>query len=178
MPTGTPTRVTAAFSPEAIRQAIRGRAQIPADMLQEALAVAKRKLTATEIKYFSHQGLVNDKREVEAHQIQLKAAELILQMSDLLARGQAKPSEPKVVLTIDPRTGVTRIIIGDDAPEEQPEIIDVIATVETEEPREAMPLEEQEVQNEVVEDDGFEHIKAKRGELDPAVRLALFGEAK
>jgi hypothetical protein len=143
-------------------------------MLQEALAVAKRKLTATEIKYFSHQGLVADKREVEAHQIQLKAAELILQMSDLLARGQAKPSEPKVVLTIDPRSGVTRIIIGDEVAEEQPEIIDVIATVETE--REVMPLEEQEVHS--GEDDGFEHIKAKRGELDPAVRLALFGEAK
>lgn len=166
------------FSPDAIRSQIRGRAQIPADMLQEALAVAKRKLTATETKYFSHQGLVADKREVEAHQIQLKAAELILQMSDLLARGQAKPEPPKVVLTIDPRTGVTRIIIGDDAPEELPEVIDAPQIIDTTAIVGEVPSEEPEVQNEELEDDGFEHIKAKRGELDPAVRLALFGEAK
>lgn len=172
MPSGVPMRTTAAFSPEAIRQSIRGRAAIPADMLERALRKTAEKLDAKEVKFFAHQGMVGDKREVEAHQIQLKAAELILQMSDLLSRGQTKPSSNRVSLEIDPKTGVTRIIIGD--VEEEPPMIIAPQPMIIEHVASAPATEEQEVANDVEPE--MEEIHIKRGVLSPEVREALFGK--
>jgi len=156
---------TLAFSPEAIRSAIRGRVAVPAAMLQRALAKTSEKLDAKETKFFSHQGLVIDKKDVEAHNIQLRAAELILQMSDLLNRQVVKPKAPKITLTVDPKTGTMRLVIADDIEDDIPEVLDVV--------REPLAVvESEEVTDEELE---LEYVKVPRGTLPAEVRQALFG---
>jgi hypothetical protein len=164
---GHPAPTHPGFSPETLRAAIRGRAAVPSDMLQAALQKAKDQLNAKERKFFAHQGMIMDQRDVDAHAIQQGAARLIIEMSELLIKAPPKQPEGKITVTIDPKTGVMRLVIGDDdaldeaIATEQPQIIE----------GEAETLEE-----EVEDHEGeLEFVKLARnaGKLDPAVRQAL-----
>jgi hypothetical protein len=184
VPSGVPAPTTAAFSPEGIRAAIRGRALVPQGMLDKALKKIDEKLDAKETKHFTFNGLVTETREVEAHGIQIAAAKLVAEMADVLSKGQMKPAPPVVKLVIDAKTGVMTIQIGDDVDEEQPPrrvasgiseadpqlMLNGISDVHPEY-KEAEVLE---VANETEEDEA-QHIHVKRGVLPPEVREALFG---
>jgi len=142
-------------------------------MLERSLAKVSGLLEAKETKFFSFQGGVTDSREVDAHSIQIKAAELILQMSDLLARQQVKPQEKKIIVHVDPKSGAMYLVIGDESEDEVPAIAPVAVSAIID----VTPQEEPIVQNDVVEEtnEEWERIKVNRGKLDPNVRKALFG---
>lgn len=180
MPKGYPNPTTQAFSPEAVRAAIRGRVAIPENMLQDALVKLKDHINAKEIKYFSNQGIVTDKREVDALAIQMRAIELIAQMSEIVSRSEPKPREARITLKIDPATGAMILIIGEDDedqpqalplshPKDAPQVIDVEAS--------GSATRDAEGGSDEVTDEEFEmnYIKVPRGTLSPELRQALFG---
>src|SRR5258705_4754733 len=113
MPTGIAKPTTASFSPQSIRDQIRGRVRVPEGLLQEALDNLRSKLTAKETKHFSFQGSVIEKREVEALGIQMQAIELIAKMSELVTTQAPKQQAPRVEVIVDAKTGVMRIVISD-----------------------------------------------------------------
>lgn len=179
MPTGIARPTSAAFSPQSIRDQIRGRVRVPAELLQEALDNLKSKLTAKETKFFSHQGSIVDKQQVEALGIQMQAIELIAKMSELVTTQAVKPPEPKITVLVDSKTGVMRIVIGSEDIEEdmQPKVL------ETESAGMMQPLSIETTATHIdkegadVTDEEFESvIKVPRGRLTPELRSALFGD--
>lgn len=178
MPKGQPSPTHPNFSPDSIRAAIRGRAAVPAQMLENALMTIHKNMSAKEVKFFSHQGMVVEQREVEALAIQNRAAELVFQMSELLAKQETKNRPIKTTLTVDPKTGVMTLVIGDDSDDEVPETVEVIETTARpvyQQSALAEPAVEEEITDEELE---LTYIKVPRGELPPEVREALFGKAK
>src|SRR5216117_347053 len=131
MPPDLPIPSQAAWTPDAIRAAIRGRPLTPKDITQRSLTKLAEKLEAKETKFFSHQGMVVEKREVEAHSIQMEAVKLVMTAAGLLNTTPMKPRQPRVTLTVDNKMGVMEIVIGDDSADEiaarQGEIIDMQA---------------------------------------------------
>lgn len=104
---------TVAFSPEVMRKQMYERVAMPPELLQKALRKLDKKLEAKETKFFSFQGQVVDKVEVEAHSVQLDAADKILKIANAYGRdSDVKRETPGVALEIDSKTGVLRLVIG------------------------------------------------------------------
>lgn len=102
-----------ALSVDAIRK------RIHKELLPTAIAVTREKLSAKQIKHFSHKGIVRDERIVDDHDIQLKAADQIYAMSGIYVRERDDVrSTPTVALEYDPKSGVMRLVIAGDAGEE------------------------------------------------------------
>lgn len=119
-----------ALSVEKVRHEMLRGILIPREMVNEALATTYAKLKAQETKFFTFKGRVTEKREVDAHGIQLEAADKIFSLAGLYARErEATPTAPGVALEVDPTTGVVRIIVGATAPlavlEEAPKTIEL-----------------------------------------------------
>lgn len=150
-------------------------------MLENALLKINQQLNAKETKHFAFQGSVMDTREVEAHSIQQGAARLIVEMAEILIKGQPKPPARKTRIVIDPKTGVMSIIIDEEYAEgeagDQPAVIDVTPVPQPQPVPQIQQIPETE--EEEVSDADFEQIiKVPRGELSPTLRQALFGPPK
>ena len=68
---------TAAFSVEHVRAQLLQEVAIPAGLFQKAIDIVDKKLTARKTQFFSFQGSVVDKVDVEDHATQLAAADKI-----------------------------------------------------------------------------------------------------
>lgn len=176
MATGVPLRNTSAFNPDAIRREIRSAAAVPAGMLRKALRKHYEKLDAKETKFFTYQGQVIDKVDVEAHDIQLRAAELIERMAELYVNEARSAPRQSVALEIDPNTGVVRIVVGDPPP--PPVIVEAELAAAPQKVLDASnedascdPDAPQQQDNEVI------HVRKPRGVLDPDLKKILFGDA-
>ncbi len=176
MPTGIAKPTTASFSPQSIRDQIRGRVRVPEGLLQEALDNLRSKLTAKETKHFSFQGSVIEKREVEALGIQMQAIELIAKMSELVTTQAPKQQAPRVEVIVDAKTGVMRIVISDSEEDQDVQTKAVPSGLAEIEPQ-VLEATATHVVQEVgdVSDEDFEKIiKIPRGRLDPTLRAILF----
>jgi len=106
------TDESVAFAVEHVRRALLEGVRIPADLVNRSLAVLSNKLTAQETKFFAHKGLVISTRNVDAHNIQLEAADKIISMSGLYGREkEAQVGPPTVVMEVLPN-GVMRLVVG------------------------------------------------------------------
>lgn len=108
---------TTAFSVERARAAMLAGVIIPPEMVNAAIEKVHSQLKAKTTKFFTHQGEVVQRVDVEDHTIQQSAADKILAMAGLYARErEASPPMPLVSVRIDPATGVTTLVIGADTP--------------------------------------------------------------
>lgn len=154
---------TAAFNAEAMRAKMLEGVALPKGMVQDALDTVYRKLKAKETKFFSHQGVVVSKADVEAHEVQLQAAKTIINITDLAIRKEDRAGSgiAGIALRIDSKTGVMTMLIGASADD-----LDTDAVME----REPLALE---AKTEVIElntfqddiDNGVEVIKSKNAFL-------------
>lgn len=102
-----------ALSVEKVRHEMLRGLLIPRELVNEALRTVANKLRAKETKFFAFKGVVRDVREVDDHGTQLTAADQIFSLSGLYARERENPlAPPQVVLEVDSRTGVVRMVVG------------------------------------------------------------------
>lgn len=170
-----------------MRQKMFERVALPPDLLQKALRKLDMKLEAKETKFFSFQGQVVEKVEVEAHGAQLEAADKILKIANVYGReSDTKQVTPGVALEVDPRTGILRLVIGGaNAPDEESRLPqDNAIGTDTSSPLEASPeqlsLPAFEPNGHLISgEDNHEAepqvIKVKRGKLPVEVFNALYG---
>src|SRR5258706_3737734 len=98
---------------EAVRHEMLRGILIPRDIVNHAIRKTVAKLDARETKHFAFKGRVIETREVEAHGIQLDAADKIFSLAGLYARErEARDATPSVSLEVDPHTGVIRLSVG------------------------------------------------------------------
>jgi len=101
------------LSVEAVRARLLEGIAIPPELVNEALAVTRKKLTAKETKVVAYRGKITDKIDLENHTAQLAAADQIYSLAGLYAREKdTKAVTPSVSLEIDAQTGVMRITVG------------------------------------------------------------------
>jgi len=103
---------TAAFNVDTIRRQMWEGVIVPPALLQRAVNKLSEKLDAKETKLVTLNGRITDSVDLEAHGIQLDAADKILKIADGYARGDAQPPAAAVRLRVDPNTGLFEIIIG------------------------------------------------------------------
>ncbi len=105
--------VPMALSVEKVRQEMLRGLILPRDIVNEALKTTAGKLKAKETKFFAHKGVVVSQKEVDDHTTQLAAADQIFSLAGLYARERmAAPQAPSVILEVDSKTGVIRLVVG------------------------------------------------------------------
>ena len=110
-------RHTLAFNAERLRQEFWSKVAVPPEMLNRALHKLNEKLDAKETKFFTNSGIVTQEKEVEAHDIQLQAAQAIAKIADAFPRERATPvAAPKFELRIE--NGVFSLVMGSSGGEE------------------------------------------------------------
>jgi hypothetical protein len=96
-------------------------------LLEKALAKLEEKLEAKETKFFAHQGIVVTEQEVEAHSIQLEAAQTIAKLADAFPKERAdSKGAPQFALEI--KDGVFRLVIGGEGGSSREEVAYGLAT--------------------------------------------------
>ena len=182
-------KTSAAFNVERVRAELLSRVSIPDDLLQAAIDSVRKKLNAKETKFFTYQGQVVERVDVEDHATQLSAADKVLSIAGLYARERdQRPATPQVAIEVDPVSGVVRMIIGgaDTLPisiadasmanvvDARPGEIAIDAISESE----GDHLLQQPSDSIIASGDGEpEVIRVKRGSLPIDVHNALFGDA-
>lgn len=105
-------RQTAAFNVQAIRDRLLRHTHVPAMLLNKAIAKLDKKLDAKETKFFTYQGQVVERADVEDHAAQLSAIDKVLSMTGVYAKETDKRSAPpQVTLRITPN-GVFEMVVG------------------------------------------------------------------
>lgn len=98
---------------EGIRGKLLNKVHVPSALITKALRVSEDALSATEVKYFTHRGLVTDERHVKNHSARLAAADQIYNIAGVYIREKDKVSTvPTVAFEVNPTTGVVKFIIG------------------------------------------------------------------
>jgi len=106
-------RQTAAFDIQGVRKRLYKRLAVPPDILNHAFDKLRKKLDAKETKFFTHQGQVIEKVEVEDHATQLSAIDKVLAVGAAYAKeSDNKSVKPTVGIRVDPRTGVIEVVVG------------------------------------------------------------------
>lgn len=96
------------------RQAMLEASGLTADDLRDAIRTHRRLLTAKTTKFFAHEGVVVDEREVDDNDAQKAAVDLLYDVVGLKApRAPAQTAGAiAVAVEIDPATGVIRVVAG------------------------------------------------------------------
>ena len=107
------TEPTASMSVEAIRERLFKGVEIAPEMLNEALKVTRKKLSAKVTKFGYYKGEVVSRVNVEDHSTQLAAADQIYSIAGVYSRERDKIDRmPTIALEINPVTGVMKVIVG------------------------------------------------------------------
>src|SRR6266850_3591411 len=107
------TEPTASMSVEAIRERLFKGVEIAPEMLNEALKVTRKKLSAKVTKFGYYKGEVVSRVNVEDHSTQLAAADQIYSIAGVYSRERDKVDRmPTIALEINPITGVMKVIVG------------------------------------------------------------------
>jgi hypothetical protein len=86
---------------------------VPPDLLQAAIVKLRAKLDAKQTKFFTFQGEVIERVDVEDHASQLSAIDKIMAMAGVYVRErESVAAAPAVAVEVDPMTGVIRLVIG------------------------------------------------------------------
>ena len=186
-------RRTAAFDVDQVRREIFRNVRIPVDLLTKAFKKIDDQLDAKETKFFTHQGKVEEQVNVEAHDIQHRAALAILKVSELTnSDREHKSSTRPIELRIDPITGAFSIRVGGDGlPEGEMEVPHAALEVQnapidinhSSERPDKLALEAKASIEESNEDTSFDAnepqvqvVKVRQGGLPNEVFKALFSE--
>jgi len=184
-------RTTAVFNPEIIRQEILKDVRVPAELLNKALKKIEEKLDAKVTKFFTFQGSVIEKVQVEDHGVQQKAIDQVLEISGIKVKERdQKPQAPQIAFQVLPDGTVQVVVGGSMAPSlggdsyvdheigESVPASKGYGSIALPAPNQ-LPLEIQELEPEDNESAPAEQVtvvKVKSGRIDEATRKILYGE--
>ena len=172
---------SAGFNVERVRAAMLADVALPKDFLQRGIDTVYRKLEAKKTNFFSFQGQVIEKVDIEDHATQLAAADKILAMSGLYVKERDVASAaPTIALEMDPRTGIVRLVVGtalENAEEVAPLLQLPADNVAPQEPSvDALEAGAREVEEPAEQHQEPQVVKVKQGNLPAEVFKALFGD--
>lgn len=154
--------------------------RIPADILTRALLKNYEKLDAKKKLFFAFEGRVTDERTIENDEVQLRAANAIMDFAGAKARERdTKPAIPVTRLRYDPNSGVMEIVVG--TPDRLQELPESFTTIEHEvlpiPPAVVSPSASNEQEDsesvELPSPSDFTWIKSKRGMSDEIRKMLL-----
>ena len=183
-----PKHEVAAFSVDAMRKRMMERVAVPEEMLNDAIKKTHAKLQARTTKFFTFQGQVIERVDVEDHAVQLQAADQIYSLSGLYARERdSRPAAPTVAVEVDAKTGVVRLLVGipgglapaapmSAAEQEQPALVGHDSVIPLS--GSSLPPFSSDGHDAVYEEPPAQVVRVapRRGELPDNIKKILFGE--
>lgn len=101
-----------AFNAKRAREAMLAQIAIPEDIVNAALRRTRALVDAKKTRFFTHQGEIINKVDVEDHEAQLRATDQIYSIAGLYVRDRdVQPPPVSYAVEVDPRSGVVRMVL-------------------------------------------------------------------